>query len=131
MLRFAAGLLCVLTAFGAGCSRSPAPPKTVAATLRVTLPDGRPLQAKDVRLVPERGAAAPNREVEAVGRPAADGTYALTTFQPGDGAVPGKYVVVIKAAGRGVDPRFRDEETSGLKVTVPSNGGTIEVKVVP
>ena len=131
MLRSAAAVLSVLTAIAAGCSSTPSQPKTVVANLRVTLPNGQPVLAKEVRLVPERGAATPKREVEAVGRPAQDGTFQLTTFSPGDGAVPGKYVVVIKSAGRGVPPRYGDEETSDLKVTVPANGGTIEVKLAP
>jgi len=129
MPRRTAAVVCVLTAIAAGCSQSPAQPKVVAASLRLTFPNGRPVQAREVRLVPERGAATPKREVEAVGRPAPDGTFALTTFAPGDGAVPGKYVVVLRFPGRGVDPRYSDEETSGLKVTVPSGGGTIEVKL--
>lgn len=131
MIRLVAGCLCLLTVMAAGCSQTPSQPKPVAASLRVTLPNGQPVQAKEVRLVPERGAATPKKEVEAVGRPAADGTFELTTFAPGDGAVPGKYVVVLRSPGRGVDPKYTDEESSGLKVTVPSGGGTIEVKLVP
>jgi len=131
MLRRTAVVLCVLTVIAAGCSQTPSQPKPVVASLRVTLPNGQPVQAKEVRLVPERGAATPKHEVEAIGRPAADGSFELTTFNPGDGAVPGKYVVVLRSPGRGIDPKYTDEETSGLKVTVPSGGGTIEVKLAP
>jgi hypothetical protein len=131
MLRRTAVVLSVLTAIVAGCSQTPSQPKTVVASLRVMFPNGQPVLAKEVRLVPERGAATPKKEVEAVGRPGADGSFELTTFNPGDGAVPGKYVVVLRSPGRGIDPKYTDEETSGLKVTVPSGGGTVEVKVGP
>jgi hypothetical protein len=119
-----------MSVIAAGCSQTPSQPKTVVASLRITLPNGQPVQAKEVRLVPERGAATPKKEVEAVGRPAADGSFELTTFSPGDGAVPGKYVVVLHS-GKGIDPKYTDEDTSGLKVTVPSEGGKIEVKLAP
>jgi hypothetical protein len=100
----------------------------VVTSLRLTFANGQPVPTKEVRLVPERGAATPKREVEAVGRPEPDGTIQLTTFRPGDGAVPGKYVVVVRSAGRGVPSRYGDEETSDLKVTVPAK---IEVKLAP
>ena len=129
MLRLTACGLSLVLAAAVGCSGNPSLPKTVTAGLKVTLADGQPLKAGEVRLVPERGAAVPNREVQAVGRPAADGTYALTTFSPQDGAVPGNYLVVIKGAGKAVPARLQDEDTSDLKVTIPPNGGTLEVRV--
>jgi hypothetical protein len=122
----ACGRLLVLAA-AVGCSGTPAPPKTVAAALKVTLADGQPLRAGEVRLVPQRGVAVPNREVQAVGRPAGDGTYALTTFSPQDGAVPGNYLVVVRGGGRAVPARFQDEDTSDLKITIPPGGGTLEL----
>jgi hypothetical protein len=123
------GLSLVLVA--AGCSGTPPQPKTVPTTLKVALANGQPLRASELRLVPERGAAAPNREVQAVGRPTAGGNFILTTFSPDDGAVPGNYLLVIKGGGRTVPPRLQDEDTSDLKVTVPSGGGTLEVRVMP
>jgi hypothetical protein len=127
MTRLLAAALVVAVA--AGCSRHPSPPKTVATSLKVLLPDGQPLKTGEVRLLPERGVAVPNREIEAVARPGPDGTFAVTTFRPEDGAVPGNYVVVIKKGGKAVPTRFQDDDTSDLKVTVPSGGGTLEVRL--
>jgi hypothetical protein len=127
MLRLVAcGLSLVLIA-ALGCTGgTPAPPKTVPTTLKVALADGEPLKAGEIRLVPERGSG--GKEVEAVCRPAGDGTFKVTTFEDGDGAVPGKYVVVVKGV-RGVPAKYGDSETSDLRATVASAGGTVEVRV--
>ena len=131
MVRLTACGLSLVLIIAVGCAHNPSPPKTVATALKVTLANGQPLTAGEIRLIPERGAATPNKEVQAVGRPAAHGTFALTTFSAQDGAIPGKYLVVIKGGGKAVPARFQDEDTSDLKVTIPSGGGTLEVRLSP
>src|SRR5262245_29539592 len=84
--RSCAGLLAgILACAGAGC-RSPDKPVAVRGT--VTL-DGQPVAGAAVQFVPD------GEGLPAIGETQADGTYALTTHEPGDGAVPGKYMVVI------------------------------------
>jgi hypothetical protein len=68
--------------------------------------------------------------VSARGRIQPDGTFRLGTYQPVDGAIEGKHLVVIippppvgdrdemKTLPLVIDPRFQRFETSGLKVTV-------------
>ena len=96
----------VLVLTQAGCG------PTVTVKGVVTL-DGNPLPGATVLFVPEAGGA---------GRPASGlsddaGHFRLTTYRPGDGAVPGTYrVVVTKTEGMSTPPgpdhaskaRFRD-----------------------
>jgi hypothetical protein len=79
---------------------------------------------------------------QASGRLQADGSFVLTTFQNGDGVVPGEYDIVVSAysarselsreqveAARGVVPKpgllipekYTEPTTSGLSDTVDSN----------
>ena len=52
----------------------------------------------------------------AVGITDTDGRFALSTFEPDDGAFPGVYVVVIEADG--LPRRYADKDTSGLTATI-------------
>jgi hypothetical protein len=58
----------------------------------------------------------------------ADGSFSLTTVQPGDGARPGEYVATVHVmdgypAGKSlVAERFRDPGNSPLKATVTEDG---------
>jgi hypothetical protein len=63
----------------------------------------------------------------------ADGRYELGTYKPGDGALPGKYRVLVAprydanavdrpAAPPPFDPRYSDFKTSGLEVEVKAGG---------
>lgn len=100
-------------------------------TGKVLLPDGQPLTEGMVTLVPtgEKG-----RQAAGTIRP--DGTFKLTTDAEGDGAGPGEYRVRItttqtKSGPRGaavpvVPPRYDDEGTSGLVVTVKPEPNGLE-----
>lgn len=70
-----------------GCG--PRHPETVAATGTVTL-DGQPIAGATVMLHPQ-GPGKP-----AIGLTDAEGRFHLYTFQPGDGALPGKYLVTVR-----------------------------------
>ncbi|WP_442483305.1 hypothetical protein [Aeoliella sp. SH292] len=90
----------------------------------VTL-DGKPLSAGSVLLMPAkgRGASAPL---------ARDGTFVLTTYNPGDGAILGKHKVIVlplqsdsesdelPAGYVDVPGRYRNATTSGIEVEVVS-----------
>jgi hypothetical protein len=132
MTRRAALLLFPLTLL-AGCfSQGPTLPTAVEAKGKVLLPDGRPLTGGRVTLNPQAAT-----EVEAFGDVNPDGTFTLTTYKPGDGAVPGTYVVTVspfnyrsktgsptKIAGAAQIPaRYGSAGTSDLKVTISPDGG--------
>jgi hypothetical protein len=117
----------------AGCtSQGPTLPTAVEAKGKVLLPDGRPLSGGRVTLNPQAAT-----EVEAFGDVNPDGTFALTTYKPGDGAVPGTYVVTVSpfnyrsktgnptriANAAQIPARYGDAATSDLKVTINSGGG--------
>ena len=106
---------CALAAAGCGSDR----PKTLRVAGVVTL-DGQPLANASVMLAPEAG-----------GRPATgvtdkDGRFALATFVPGDGALPGKHVVtVVKKETSGI---LTDED--GLSGGI-APGGVVEQWFTP
>src|SRR5947209_5032045 len=126
------GILVLVVALAAGCSRAgPPPPTTVPARGRVLLPDGQPLPGGRVELKPTA-----NPAVEAFGDVDPGGSFTLTTYAPGDGSIPGTYKVVISpfnyrsrsgsptkiaAAGR-VPARYREAGTSDLTVEVRPAG---------
>jgi hypothetical protein len=91
---------------------------------KVLLPGGSPLKSGRVELIPVRE---PGRI--AIGEIAPDGTFALKTREPGDGAVPGEYKVRImipeKAEFRKL-ARYRDEDGSLLKVTIKAEPNQLD-----
>ncbi len=80
-------LVCAALALFAGCGSSNPPTAQVTGT--VTL-DGDPVEGATVLFLPDdttlKAATASTQ---------ADGTYALTTFEAGDGAMPGSYKVKV------------------------------------
>jgi hypothetical protein len=76
-------LVCLLVGCGAGG------PKTVPVRGTVMY-KGKPVPNGTVTFIPETGH-------HATGEIRPDGSYTLTTFKPGDGAVPAKYKVVVVA----------------------------------
>lgn len=98
----------------AGCGR--ALPECAVVTGRV-LVDNQPVNQGQVCFWPENG------------RPAmaaleSDGTFRLTTFEPGDGAVVGQHRVSIDAkrvVGKGRIPQSIEEEAAILREGRPAN----------
>ena len=103
-------LLCATS--GCGSSR----PDTVPVRGTVTL-DGQPVSGAAVLLIPSEG-----------GRPAEgisdeDGSFRLSTFAHGDGALPGQHAVTITL----IDPTGgRPADAAGLSPTAP--GVTVPTK---
>jgi hypothetical protein len=96
-----------------GCGGAPAPdrPKTVPVQGTITL-KGQPLADASVTFM------LPDNSGSAVGRTDAAGHYSLTTFEQGDGAIPGEYgVQVVKYE----EPpqEVKDGETPPLKSLIP------------
>lgn len=95
---FAAAMIFVVV--GCGGANKPVPVRG-----KVTL-DGTPVGGASIQFVPEGGGG--------MGRPASaeagpDGTYKLTTQDPGDGALPGNYLVLISWEPE-PPPQFRSTE---------------------
>lgn len=133
-------LVAALGGAAAGCGRSL--PATGEVRGRVTL-DGRPLDGAAVLFVPEAGGA-PGR-----GATGADGSFALSTFAGGDGALVGRHrVAITKDEMTGIKPdagglsgpamaggpkvkrlvpaRYADLATSGLTADVTAGETTVE-----
>ena len=134
----AAALLCIASLVTSGCgSRYPA--ETYSVKGRVVFPDGKPLEGGNIEFAPQDGAV----KTSARGTIDADGRFTLTTFEEGDGAIPGKHRVLILPARRredrsgrtsiNLDGRYQSFESSGLEFTVtddPSQND-FEIKVTP
>lgn len=111
------GLLAALVGCG-GTGGATEP--TYPAEGRVLLASDRPLTGGRVALVPEGGLGTP-----ASGEISPDGSFRLTTREPGDGAPAGRYKVRIEPpppAGKARKPAFPlkyvDEDSSGLVLTI-------------
>lgn len=92
----------------AGCG--PSYPETAPVTGKVTL-DGQPLSTGKIVFYPKEGRPA-------MGQIEPDGTYTLTTFEEGDGALPGEHKVTIKATevvGGQMPKSFEEEVALGTK----------------
>lgn len=135
--------VCLMIFLAVGCG--PRRPATVRVSGRVLL-DGAPLPAAAVLFEPVSGG------VPARGSTGSDGTFTLTTFTRGDGALPGRHRVAVSkvvvegvAAGpdgleaappagppteRAVVPtRYADPATSGLEATVAAGADTLEFAI--
>lgn len=98
--------LCVLIgSLLTGCGGKAPPLPTVPVKMKVTI-SGKPVEGNvNLRLLPEP----PNGKVSVVvGKKLSDGSFALETFSPGDGAPPGTYKV-----------EFGPVDTTDLSATVP------------
>ncbi|QDT34155.1 carboxypeptidase-like regulatory domain-containing protein [Thalassoglobus polymorphus] len=83
-------------------------PKTVPASGKVTY-NGTPVEGAQVNLIP-----ATNTDPAAFALTEADGTFTLTTYDDGDGAVPGNYqVTVVK---RSVETILNPDDPNGPPV---------------
>jgi hypothetical protein len=111
------GALAALMLLGlAGCGGSGAKPVKTEGV--VTL-DGAPLAGATVVFQPAEGTGRP-----ATGLTSADGSFRLTTFNTGDGAMPGEYkIVVTKSADeRGDAPDVGQGNTSDSRAVSQKMG---------
>jgi hypothetical protein len=123
----------------AGCGyQRPALPAPVPARGKVLLPSGQPLRGGRIQL---------NRLdpplVDAFGDVGSDGSFTLTTYQPDDGAVPGRYVVTISPYNyhhksgspvkldnaAQIPVKYLETETSKLEVEITNGENILEVKL--
>jgi hypothetical protein len=126
--RRAACLLAGLTLAGVvGCGDGR--PRRVAVAGRVTI-DGQPLTTGNIRFYP-----AANRAATAAIQP--DGRFTLSTYDFGDGCVPGKHPVSVMGSKllnpktmRWLAPKkYADSATSGLEFDVTEATDAAEIKL--
>lgn len=103
-----------------GCGDPGAAP-TARIDGTVTL-DGAPLPKAQVTLNPtgKEGGRPP------MGVADASGKFSVSSFKPGDGAMPGNYIATVN--GEGVPDKYKAVDKSDLKVTVEA-GKTNTVKL--
>lgn len=101
---------------------------------KVTLADGRPAANSQVVFEGPAGGKA----VSARGDVQADGSFELSTLQPGDGVPIGKYRVqvnpppLVDAEARNAAPfnaKFSDFSTSGLEFEVKAGGNDFSIQL--
>ncbi len=129
----------LLAAAGCGAQQ----PGTYPVRGKVTYPDGTPVTAGMVEFEPSQKGGVPLSErYNARGRIHEDGSYSLTTFREGDGAVPGRHRVIVQepypdadleAGPRrwkpSIDPSYRRYEESGLEFDVKAEENEITIVV--
>jgi len=128
-------LFCLLAV---GCSRGP---KVVRVRGTVTY-KGQPLVNGFVMFNP----ADPQKGHVARGKIAEDGSFTMSTFEPGDGVMPAEYIITVRSwvPGSGPTPmdeaagvfvtssipeRYMDPRTSGLKETVGSSAMELNLEL--
>ena len=104
----------VLSCWGCGTSSEPPAGTTIPVKGKVTY-KGQPLTQGSVVFEPDGGREA-NGEIQS------DGTFELTTFKIGDGAVPGVHRVGITGSLKGgkspIPVKYRSPSSSKLEVEV-------------
>jgi hypothetical protein len=131
-LRWAGGLVLVASAALAGCSgRSDALPAYQVYDVKgkVLLADGTPLSGGLITLVPKG-----DLPVSPSGEIGPDGTFSIVTGGSGQGAPAGEYKVRIetpqipRAKNKKplVPPKYNDEDSSNLAVTVRAESNQLE-----
>ena len=88
------GLVCSL----GGCSSDPNMPKLGKVSGKVTY-KGKPLDAGRVVFTPATGKGGETGQ-DATGEIDSDGTYEMTTFNTGDGAILGQHIVTVVVGRR-------------------------------
>ena len=117
VLGIAIPILALATMLGCGRSTDTDRPRTVPVLGTVTH-NGQPLAGASVTFLRTDG------QPSAVGRTDSNGRYSLTTFEPGDGAIPGEYgVQVVKYEEPDSPPE--DGETPPLKSLIPEKYTTV------
>ncbi|MEA1952302.1 MAG: hypothetical protein U9N87_13035 [Planctomycetota bacterium] len=121
------------------CACGSGRPDTHATKGKVVFPDGSPLPGGTIMFqsIGAKGETVYN----ARGLIKQDGTFAMTTFEPNDGAVGGEHRVLVResapvgdftspsANAKLVDPRFMSFDTSGITVNVKEEDNDLIIKI--
>ncbi|MGD9127615.1 MAG: hypothetical protein PVH19_09575 [Planctomycetia bacterium] len=116
---------CLATLTGCGDGR----PDRVPVSGQVLI-DGKPLTYGTVRVIPQNARAA-------TGTIQPDGSFKLTTFEDGDGVVPGEHVMVIDAGNQisqtqmkwYAPKRYAKPQTSGQKLPIDKSTDSLKIKL--
>jgi hypothetical protein len=99
-----------------GCSVDPNLPKLAKVHGTVTY-NGKPLNSGHIVFTPATGKGGETGEV-ATGEISPDGTYEMTTFSTGDGAILGQHIVTVESRS-GEMPK--PDATSRIEYKLPKN----------
>ena len=123
MLRPLIGIFLLFAAVGCGEGDARTGPATVPVKLKLTV-NGQPLpESVHVRLLPEP----PKEGITSIkGARLSDGTYALETYEPGDGAPPGTYQIDFMPTDT-TDVTSQVPQVKPATVIIPNEGGEVAV----
>lgn len=118
-----------------GCKKDKHPPR-YEVTGKITFKDGEAVRTGVVEFIPRSGDLTANGNIQS------DGTYSLSTINPGDGACVGDYTVVVKqfifydkipkekhSHGGDVSVEFADEKTTPLEFSVEAKKNVANFEV--
>jgi hypothetical protein len=101
----------------AGCSRDPTMPKLGKVHGKVTY-QGKPVDSGTVSFNPILGKGGETGQ-NATGEIASDGSYEMTTFNTGDGAILGQHVVAVVVRAKGSENQGKPRADSTIDYTMP------------
>jgi len=105
----------------AGCSANAGMPKLGKVSGKVTY-KGKPLEYGHIVFTPAAGKGGETGQ-SATGEIGSDGSYEMTTFNTGDGAILGQHVITVEARNKAEMPKVKPDSTIDYvlpKSTVPS-----------
>ena len=106
----------------AGCGGGGPPVQTVPVKGKITY-RGKPLTKGTIHFEPDYGRPAQ-------GEIAFDGSFTLTTYASGDGAVPGAHRVSVSGLTRATLPvKFASPNTSGLEIEVSPDKSEYDITI--
>ena len=130
--RAACCVLVVIAVAVSGCQKHPFEVAPVSGKITI---DGQPLTAGKVMFAPTAKGGNHEAGRTAMGRLQADGSFQLTTYDEGDGAVVGEHWVTIfgsgdkAAAGTPATPRFARLVVPEKKTVLPGQDNQIDIQL--
>ncbi len=118
---FVLAVVLLASCWGCGSNAGPYAGKTVPVKGKVTY-KGKPLTQGEILFEPDSGR-------EANGNIQPDGTFELSTFKAGDGAVPGKHRVAVSGTSKKDAVPVKYKNTSSSKTQVEVTEGKSEYVV--
>jgi len=113
----------------AGCSRDPNMPKLGTVHGKVNY-KGKPVESGTVTFNPIPGKGGETGQ-NATGQIEADGSYVMTTFSTGDGAILGQHIVAVVVREKGSENQGKPKPDSTIdysmpKIVTPSKYASVE-----
>jgi hypothetical protein len=111
--------LTVVCAFFSGCSGDPNMPVLGKVHGKVTY-KGQPVTSGRILFTPIEGKGAASGQ-NATGEIASDGSYEMTTFNTGDGAILGQHIVTVTVPQKGFEDIGKPDESGRIKYVLPKS----------